>query len=64
MNKLDGAYRIGQGRVEKSTGPPRPASASRIDMMRAIAVSSLALLLLFVSEEDDGPLLSGCRTCW
>lgn len=35
----------GQGRSLKSTGPPRPASASSRDMMTAMAASSLLGLL-------------------
>lgn len=35
----------GQGRSLKSTGPPSPASASRRDMMTAMAASSLLGLL-------------------
>lgn len=38
-------FHKGQGRSLKSTGPPRPASASRRLMMTAIAASSLLGLL-------------------
>lgn len=40
-NTIETIYGRGQGKLEKSTGPPRPASASRRDMITAIAASSL-----------------------
>lgn len=47
-------YGNGQGRPEKSTGPPSPASASRRLMMTAIAASSL--------PSDEGLLVGDSRT--
>lgn len=38
----------GQGKPEKSTGPPRPASASRRLIMTAIAASSFPSLVVVV----------------
>lgn len=45
MSKLLGSIYKGQGKSLKSTGPPRPASASRRLMITAIAASSLLGLL-------------------
>jgi hypothetical protein len=50
-------YGNGQGKPEKSTGPPSPASASSSDMMTAMAASSLPSEgATCCCEEEEGPL--------